>query len=289
MIITRVALTFGTMVLIAAGVTFAQDRAPGTPPDADQAAVRTGGALFRERCAECHGSDAKGVTGHDLTRLWTSGATDERVFQTIRSGVPNTIMPSSSAPDEELRSVVRYLRSLNDAAIAGPATPEISRGSAGTGIGTGTGARAADLNHGEAVFWTTCGSCHAVNGRGGRLGPDFTRMGPAQSQEALIRAIRAPTASMAAGYQPVTLVTREGQRIRGAMKSEDAFSIQIMDTHEQLQGYLKARLREVIREPASLMPAFGPDRLTDRDLDDLVAFLGTRRGSGPGPGRGRGR
>src|SRR5580700_5948521 len=124
MIITRVALTFGTMVLIAAGVTFAQDRAPGTPPDADQAAVRTGGALFRERCAECHGSDAKGVTGHDLTRLWTSGATDERVFQTIRAGVPNTIMPSSSAPDDELRAVVSYLRSLNDAAIAGPATPE---------------------------------------------------------------------------------------------------------------------------------------------------------------------
>jgi putative heme-binding domain-containing protein len=284
MIVTRVALTFGTMVLIAAGVTVAQDRAPGNPRDADPPAVRTGGVLFRERCAECHGSDAKGVTGHDLTRLWTSGATDERVFQTIRAGVPNTLMPSSSAPDEELRSVVRYLHSLNDAAPAGPATPGTSRG---TSTGTGTGA--VDMNHGEAVFWSTCGSCHAVNGRGGRLGPDFTRMGPAQSREALISAIRAATPSSAGGYQAVTLVTRDGQRIRGATKSEDAFSIQIMDTHEQLQGYLKARLREVIREPASLMPAFGPDRLTDRDLDDLVAFLNTRRGSGPGPGRGRGR
>ena len=291
MIITKVARALGTMALISAalaapGVTVAQDRAPGTSRDADQAAVRTGGALFRERCAECHGSDAKGVTGHDLTRLWTSGATDDRVFQTIRSGVPNTIMPSSSAPDEELRSVVRYLRSLNDAAIAGPATPETSRG---TSTGTSTSTGVLDTNHGEAVFWSTCGSCHAVNGRGGRLGPDFTRMGPTQSREALISAIRAPTPSSAAGYEAVTLVTRDGQRIRGAMKSEDAFSIQIMDTHEQLQGYLKARLREVIREPASLMPAFGPDRLTDRDLDDLVAFLNTRRGSSPGPGRGRGR
>jgi putative heme-binding domain-containing protein len=271
-------------VIIAQGVPSAQDRAPGTPQDADQAAVRTGGALFRERCAECHGSDAKGITGHDLTRLWTSGATDERVFQTIRSGVPNTIMPSSSAPDEELRSVVRYLRNLNDAAIAGPAAPETSRG---TSTSTSTGVL--DINHGEAVFWSTCGSCHAVNGRGGRLGPDFTRIGPTQSREALISAIRAPVPSAAGGYQAVTLVTRDGQRIRGAMKSEDAFSIQIMDTHEQLQGYLKARLREVTREPASLMPAFGADRLTDRDLDDLVAFLNTRRGSSPGPGAGRGR
>jgi putative heme-binding domain-containing protein len=290
MIFTKLTRALGIMVLmsasviIAQGVPSAQDRAAGTPQDADQAAVRTGGALFRERCAECHGSDAKGITGHDLTRLWTSGATDERVFQTIRSGVPNTIMPSSSAPDEELRSVVRYLRSLNDAAIAGPAAPETSRG---TSTSTSTGVL--DINHGEAVFWSTCGGCHAVNGRGGRLGPDFTRIGPTQSREALIRAIRAPVPSAAGGYQAVTLVTRDGQRIRGAMKSEDAFSIQIMDTHEQLQGYLKARLREVIREPASLMPAFGADRLTDRDLDDLVAFLNTRRGSGPGPGAGRGR
>src|SRR6202790_4870127 len=127
MIFTKLTRALGIMVLmsasviIAQGVPSAQDRAAGTPQDADQATVRTGGALFRERCAECHGSDAKGITGHDLTRLWTSGATDERVFQTIRSGVPNTIMPSSSAPDEELRSVIRYLRSLNDAAIAGPA------------------------------------------------------------------------------------------------------------------------------------------------------------------------
>jgi putative heme-binding domain-containing protein len=288
MIIPKVLLALGTMVLVSAGVTIdqgvarAQDRAPGNPRDADPAAVRAGGALFRERCAECHGSDAKGVQGHDLTRLWTSGATDERVFQTIRAGVPNTLMPSSSAPDEELRSVVRYLRSLN-------ATPaETGRAESAPAVNV-AGETAGNTRHGEQVFWATCGSCHAVSGRGGRLGPDFSRMGPNQSREALIRAIRAPAASSAAGYQAVTLVTRDGQRIRGATKSEDAFSIQIMDTHEQLQGYLKARLREVIREPVSLMPAFGPDRLTDRDLDDLVAFLNTRRGSGPGPGSGRGR
>jgi putative heme-binding domain-containing protein len=281
MIIAKAALLVSASVIVAQGVPFAQDRA-GAPRETDPAAVRAGGALFRERCAECHGSDAKGVQGHDLTRLWTSGATDERVFRTIRTGVPNTLMPSSSAPDEELRAVVSYLRSLNDATPA-------STSSTSTSTGTGTGTSVADPNHGEAVFWTTCGSCHAVNGRGGRLGPDFSQIGPTQSREALIRAIRAPAASSAAGYQAVTLVMRDGQRIRGATKGEDAFSIQIMDTHEQLQGYLKARLREVIRDPASLMPAFGPDRLSDRDLDDLVAFLNTRRGSAPSPGSGRGR
>jgi hypothetical protein len=60
-------------------------------------------------------------------------------------------------------------------------------------------------------------------------------------------------------------------------KNEDAHSIQIMDRRERLQGYAKADLREVINETASLMPDFGPDRLNDRDLDDLVRYLGTLR------------
>ena len=46
---------------------------------------------------------------------------------------------------------------------------------------------------------------------------------------------------------------------------------------ERLQGYLKADLREVTRDTKSLMPDFGPDRLNDEDLGDLLAYLGTLR------------
>jgi putative heme-binding domain-containing protein len=266
MIGLKVTLVVGAMVLLAGGMPGAQDR---TPANGDPATVRAGQGLFRERCAECHGADAKGVTGHDLTRLFASGATDDRVFQTIRSGVPNTIMPSSSAPDAELSALVAYLRSLTDAAPASAAK--------------------GNTDNGERMFWSTCGSCHAVGVRGGHLGPDLSRIGQSQSREALTQAIRAPKASVAGSYQPVTLVTRDGQRIRGAKKSEDAFSIQIMDTHEQLQGYLKANLKDVVHDSSSLMPAFGPDRLNDRDLDDLLLYLNTLRAAGPATGRGAGR
>ena len=36
--------------------------------------------------------------------------------------------------------------------------------------------------------------------------------------------------------RPVTLVLSDGRRVRGIEKSEDAFSIQIMDTQQRLQG-----------------------------------------------------
>lgn len=249
----------GLAVLLAmtAAPVHAQDRPQANPRQGDAATIRAGAGLFRERCAECHGSDAKGVPGHDLTRLWASGATDERVFQTVRSGVPNTLMPSSTAPDAELWSLVGYLRSLN--AVASTETA------------------AGNVANGDRIFWSMCGSCHAVRGRGGRLGPDLSQIAQTQSRAQLTLAIRAASDSTPAGYRPVTLVTRDGQRIRGAMKSEDAFSIRIMDTEERLQGYLKSTLREVIREPGSLMPDLGPDRLNDTDLEDLLAFLTTLR------------
>ncbi len=242
MTIAKTILLAGAIALGASGPGWAQER--------------SGESLFRERCSECHGTDAKGVAGHDLTRLWASGATDERVFQTIRQGVPNTIMPSSSAPDADLRSLVTYLRSLNVTGVAAP-----GRGNA---------------QNGERVFWQSCGSCHAVNGRGGPLGPDLTRIAPNQSRETLVRAVRDPNAAISDGYRPITVVTREGQKIRGVSKSEDAFSIQMMDENGRLRGFLKGSIREVVHETSSLMPAFGPDRLSDSDLADVLAFLSAK-------------
>jgi putative heme-binding domain-containing protein len=251
------AVNMTTKILVAVGVaiaattlSFAQTR----PAANDPAAVQAGTALFRERCAECHGTDAKGVAGHDLTRIWISGASDERVFQTIRQGVPNTIMPSTSAPDAEVWALVIYLRSLNGAGA--------------------TDAPKGNAENGERIFWASCGACHTFNGRGGPLGPDLSRIAQSQSRELLTRALREPSASIPDGYKPVTIVTRQGQRVRGVRKSEDAFSIQLMDEGGHLRGYLKTSVRDIVRETNSLMPAFGPDRLNDSDVTDVLAFLG---------------
>ncbi len=81
----------------------------GNPYDGDRTAIRAGGALYGTRCAQCHGGDAKGITGPDLTLLWASGTSDDRVFQAIQTGVSGSIMPSSSAPDTEIWAMVAYV------------------------------------------------------------------------------------------------------------------------------------------------------------------------------------
>jgi putative heme-binding domain-containing protein len=226
------------------------------PLEGNVEAIRAGRAVFEVRCTECHGGDAKGSLGPDLTVAWASGATDERLFQTIRTGVAGTDMPRSNAPDNEIWSILAYLRS-----IAVPTAPVESVG---------------DAANGERIFSASCAGCHRINGRGGALGPDLSRIG-SRGRTVLVRKIRAPNASIVPGYNTVTLVTSEGRRIRGVKINEDAYSIRIMDTSQRLQGYAKEMLREVIKEQGSLMPAFPVARLNDHDLDDLVRFLSTLR------------
>lgn len=243
---------------------FAQTTVVKNPSEGNADAIRSGSTQYAARCASCHGVDAKGaVGGSGLTGLWNSGATDQQLFQSIRRGLPNTIKPHSFGPDGEIWAILAYLRTLD----AGPKS-------------------AGNSENGERIFGANCSGCHRVNGRGGHLGPDLSRVGAGRSRVALAHKVRHASSYIMSvyaggwvldGYQAVTLVTREGQRIRGIKKNEDAFSIQIMDTHERLQGYLKSNLRELVNDDASLMPDFGVDKLSDHDLDDLVAYLGKLR------------
>ena len=214
--------------------------------------------LFKWRCGECHGLDATGYRGPDLT-VALQGMPDERLFRTIRLGVPGTEMPSSNASDDEVLQVMAYLRNLN--AVAPPESP----------IG--------NVDHGQQLFTANCTSCHRVGGKGGRLGPDLTRIGTARSRAALVREIRTPAEVIAPAYEAVTVVTKDGQKIRGAKKNEDVFSIQVMDTRERLQGYLKSNLQDVVYDKASLMPVYTAQRLSDNDLNDLIGYLTTLRGA----------
>ena len=203
--------------------------------------------MFRNRCAGCHGPDAHGYLGPDLTAYWAAGGTDDRMFDIVRSGVPGTEMIGADPQrvlDKDIWQMLAYIRTLS---AVPPAAP--------------TG----DAANGERVFRANCSSCHRVNGRGGQLGPDLSRIGSARPRAGLSSKIRGSSDVIRPGYEPVTLVTRDGERIRGVRKNEDEFSIQIMDARERLQGYLKANLTAITFDKQSLMPVYGPDRLNDRD------------------------
>ena len=235
------------------------------PFEGNDAAIKYGMGLFRARCADCHGVDARGVRSPDLTQVWASGRTDEGLWRTIRYGVANTEMPANPPPrgatEQEIWQILAYLKTL-----AAPASTDPPRGNA---------------ENGERIFRANCASCHMVNARGGRLGPDLSRVGAGRSRDAMVRRIRGAVEDFRAGYEPVTITADNGQAIKGVKKNEDAFSVQVMDTRERIQGYEKDKMKEVKDETVSAMPSFGVDRLSASDLDDVVRYLQTLKGFDP--------
>jgi alcohol dehydrogenase (cytochrome c) len=256
----RVSITRGVSAVALCAWVSAAGAQQGNPFEADPAAIRAGRTLFASRCAICHDADAKGAQGPDLTVLWMAGKSDAQVFESVRRGVENTVMPPSAASDEEIWAIVAYLRSIG---TVPPFTSD--RG---------------DAAQGREIFASTCASCHRAEGGGGALGPDLSRIALIRSREALVSAIREPSAAIDPAYRTVTLVAHDGERIEGIAKGEDAFSIQIIDNENRLQGYLKADLADVVAESESLMPAYGQREISKRELDDLLAFLGTLREAG---------
>jgi cytochrome c oxidase cbb3-type subunit III len=239
----------------------------------DPKAAKAGEFQFRINCAFCHGLGARGGgRGPDLTRSQKRhGNSDVDLFRTINQGIPGTAMPPNGTTgqgvgmtDEEIWQVIAYLRSIQR-------RPERSRGNAA---------------HGKELFYgdANCSGCHMVEGKGGRLGPDLSTVGGARTADYIVDSVRNPSRRLAQGlseatkefpqeYETVTVVTADGNVITGVTLNEDSFTVQLMDTSERLYSFEKDKLRSFNKSHVSLMPAYDTSLLSDKDLQDIVAYL----------------
>jgi cytochrome c oxidase cbb3-type subunit III len=245
-----------------------------SPLSGDPKAAKAGEYEFRINCAFCHGLGAHGGgRGPDLTRAHKRhGNSDADMFQNISQGIPGTVMPANGTngqgvgmTDDEIWQIIAYLRSVQ---VQAPAKP----------IGNAT--------HGKELFYgdANCSSCHMVEGKGGRLGPDLTTVGTSRTVDSLVESVRSPSKRLAWGlaestkefaqeYETVTVVTNDGREIKGVTLNEDQFSLQVMDMTEQIHLFEKYKLRSVQKSRNSLMPVYNPTILSDGDLNDIVAYL----------------
>jgi putative heme-binding domain-containing protein len=247
------------------------------PLAGDPKAITDGAVLFRQECVFCHGVGARGgMRGPDLTTgSWSHGGSDSELAGTIRGGVPGTAMGPHNLTDDEIWQIVAYLRTLEQ-----PPAPT-----------------AGDRARGETLFFgaARCSTCHIVDGRGGRLGPELSTVGSARSRAYLVESIRQPGRQLTENrtfgdsslkYDTVTAVTTDGRTIVGVPMNEDTFTVQIMDMSERVHSFEKKSLTSFRHEERSLMPSYDAARLTDADLNDLVAYLQSLRSTSSAPKKG---
>jgi hypothetical protein len=61
--------------------------------------------------------------------------------------------------------------------------------------------------------------------------------------------------------------------VQGVLKSEDAFSLQMLDERQRLRGFQKTELQSLERLQQSVMPPFSRTALSDSDLHNILNYL----------------
>ena len=261
-------------LLLLLGMTTALAGEDQNPLTGDRKAAKAGEFQFRINCAFCHGLGARGGgRGPDLTRAHKRYAhSDAQMFRTINDGIAGTAMPANGTngqgvgmTETEIWQLISYIRSV-----------EVKTSSQPTG----------NAVHGKQLFYgdANCSGCHMVEGKGGRLGPELTAVGGSRTVESIVDSVRNPSRRLAWGlteatkefpqeYETVTVVTAEGKEIKGVALNEDLFSVQMMDTSEHIHLFEKDKLRSFGKSRVSLMPAYDTSLLSDKDLQDIVAYL----------------
>jgi cytochrome c oxidase cbb3-type subunit 3 len=235
-------------------------------------AAESAETLFRLHCSPCHGPRGDGGRGANLAVPKLARAADDAALSSIITlGIPGTEMPGTRMTADENAALVAYVRALGRNLAA--ATP-------------------GDPARGERLFWSkaSCGQCHAIGARGGRLGPDLTDIGIKRGAAHLRQSITDPEASVPDNfavyrrlilipdnYLEVRLTTLAGEQITGVRINEDTFSIQIRDNADRVRSFLKSELKQVEKQwGRSAMPSY-KDQLSAGELDDIVAFLSALR------------
>lgn len=224
-------------------------------PHTTDADVEAGARVFRRSCSLCHGADGTGGDGPDLTRgVFRHGSSDAALFRNILTGIPNTGMGGIYQPDRSIWQVVSYVRSLS----RGGGEEEVP----------------GDPRRGRLLYMSrgSCSDCHRLNGSGGRIGPDLSDLGWRRAPEHIRASIAEPSAAIDGSYRTVEVRTESGAIVRGVLRNEDRFSIQLFDEFENLRSFQKAELTTIEKPEESLMPPLG-SFFRGRDLDDLVAYL----------------
>ncbi|MBX3255811.1 MAG: c-type cytochrome [Chitinophagaceae bacterium] len=131
-----------------------------------------------------------------------------------------------------------------------------------------------DAARGEKVYGglPACASCHAINGKGGTIGPNLSALGRGLSAEEIAIEVLWPSQNIKEGYNRVTAETHSGEIIQGVKLSEDLEKIRIRTATGGSADIQKKSLKH-IEESGSLMPGGLVDGIGKEDLADLIAYL----------------
>ncbi|HZU37774.1 MAG TPA: HEAT repeat domain-containing protein [Gemmataceae bacterium] len=133
-----------------------------------------------------------------------------------------------------------------------------------------------DAEAGRRIFFTkaavSCTRCHKINGSGGEVGPDLSKIGAQHPRDYLLESIVLPNKQIAKGFDTVVLSLTNGKVVSGVLKSEDAREIRLMNPDGKLLIVPK-NLVDERTTGKSAMPDDVMKYLNKHELRDLIEYL----------------
>jgi cytochrome c oxidase cbb3-type subunit 3 len=243
-----------------------QDRAAASKSYSPEL-VRQGSALFRQDCSFCHGRDAGGgESGPDLTRskLVTADVAGDKIAPVVRNGRPDKGMPPFDRSDQQIASLVAFIHTQQNNALAS--------GGGRRGSGGRKGVDASDLQTGNAEagqhYFEGAGGCAKCHSPTGDLAGLASRYSGLELEEQMLYPKHA--------RPRVSVTLASGQTIQGILGYLDEFTVGLIDS---TGSYRSWRTRDVQYKVDPALNAhvelFG--KYTDSDVHNLMAYLQTLR------------
>jgi putative heme-binding domain-containing protein len=136
------------------------------------------------------------------------------------------------------------------------------------------------LEQGRDIFFgnkALCSSCHAINNRGGGVGPDLGKIGAIRSGRDLLESIVFPSASFARGFEPYVVETKAGKSHTGILARESTDAIYLLTTERIEIRIGRDEIETFTPGRVSIMPQGLDAQLSRSEMRDLLAYLQSLR------------
>jgi quinoprotein glucose dehydrogenase len=121
-----------------------------------------------------------------------------------------------------------------------------------------------------------CINCHRLEGIGGHIGPDLTRIWETLSLEKTVESIVHPSAEIKEGFQTYVLVTDKGISYSGLKLVDTPQEVVLRDANGKDVRVPRNQIEELYPTKNSLMPDNLITQLSYQQFIDLIAFLRDR-------------
>lgn len=123
----------------------------------------------------------------------------------------------------------------------------------------------------------SCVACHAIEGKGGVLGPQLTTVGAGLPIDLIIEAVLWPERQLKEGYFSVSVTTKEGRVYNGYRDREEKGVLWLRDVISGKSEPIRLGQIANRNDVGTLMPAGLTSSLSREDLRDLIKYLSELR------------